>query len=276
MSLVYPSRVRNRLARGNVMLSASTDHDLLSGNNNLSLRAGQLQIIVRPSTRARRLILRLLNADTVELVLPEGARLKQAADFLFKHAAWVYEARERWAARPEGLDRGLPSLIDLHAIRERWQVHGIFASGNKVRLVERSQGRLLELRGSIDRRHLWSALLQTWLKKRAKLFLVPWLERIANRTGLDYRRVTVRLQRSRWGSCSCRQHINLNARLLLVAPELVEYLFIHELCHTRELNHSARFWKLVERHCPEYKALDRKLNVVSRELPLWSQFQGYR
>ncbi|MBW0001136.1 MAG: M48 family metallopeptidase [Verrucomicrobia bacterium] len=257
------------------MLSAPIDHRLIS-ESNLGLKAGNLRIILRPSTRARRLILRLLNADTLELVLPRGVRLTQAADFLDKHAAWIREARERWATCPGGGERGLPSRIHLPAIEESWQVKGIFALGDKVRLLERSSGHLLELHGSIDRAHLWSALLQTWLKKKASLVLVPWLERIANQTGLHYRRVTVRLQRSRWGSCSCRQHINLNGRLLLVAPELVEYLLIHELCHTQELNHSGRFWRLVERHCPEYKTLDRKLNLASRELPQWSQFQGYR
>jgi predicted metal-dependent hydrolase len=256
------------------MLSAPTDHHLFPGSK-FGLKADNLRVILRSSTRARRLILRLLNADTLELVLPEGVRPKQAADFLVKHATWIREARERRAACPAERERGLPSRIHLHAIQELWQVHGIFALGDKVRLVERSPGHLLELHGSIDRPHLWSALLQTWLKKRANLVLVPWLERIANRTGLDYRRVTVRLQRSRWGSCSCRQHINLNARLLLVAPELVDYLLIHELCHTRELNHSGRFWSLVERYCPQYKDLDRKLNAASRELPPWSQLQPY-
>jgi predicted metal-dependent hydrolase len=221
------------------MLSAQTDHDLFSGRD-FGLKAGNLRIILRSSTRARRLILRLLNADTLELVLPEGVRPKQAADFLVKHAAWIREARERWADYPEERDRELPSRIHLPAIQELWQVHGVFALGNKVRLVERSAGHLLELHGRIDRPHLWSALLQTWLKQRANLVLVPWLELIANRTGLHYQRVTVRLQRSRWGSCSCRQRINLNARLLLVTPDLVDYLLIHELCHTRELNHTER------------------------------------
>lgn len=256
------------------MLSAPTDQELFS-ESNLGLKAGNLRIILRSSTRARRLILRLLNADTLELVLPQGVRLKQAADFVVKHSAWIREARERWAARSGGREYDLPSRIHLPAIQESWRVKGIFTLEDKVRLLEPPPGHLLELHGSIDRAHLWSALLQTWLKKKANLVLVPWLERIANQTGLHYRRVTVRLQRSRWGSCSCRQHINLNGRLLLVAPELVDYLLIHELCHTRELNHSGRFWRLVERYCPEYKALDRKLNLASRELPQWSQFQSY-
>jgi predicted metal-dependent hydrolase len=256
------------------MLSAPTDHDLFSPDE-LGLEAGNLRIVLRPSARARRLILRFVNADTLEVVLPEGVRPAQVPAFLAKHATWIREARERQAAFPEERERGLPSRIHLHAIEEQWKVQGVFARGTRVRLAERTSARLLELWGSIDQPYLWSALLQTWLKQKANHILAPWLERIANRTGLSYRQVTVRLQRSRWGSCSSRQHINLNARLLLVAPELVDYLLIHELCHTRELNHSGRFWSLVERHCPEYKVLDRRLNLASRELPRWSQLQAY-
>ncbi|HEY0791449.1 MAG TPA: SprT family zinc-dependent metalloprotease [Chthoniobacterales bacterium] len=231
-----------------------------------------LRVLLRPSTRARRLILRLLNRDTLEVVLPPGAHRSQVAPFLAKHAAWIRNAQERQTARHEG--RGIPPAIHLPAISEHWQVRGVFTAGNTVELTEVGADRGLELRGSIDRPQLWSAMLQAWLRRRATDILVPWLDRLAEQTGLRCRKVAVRLQRSRWGSCSSRRHINLNARLLLVAPELVSYLIVHELCHTRELNHSNRFWNLVERHCPDYEQLDRRLNRASRELPFWSQFRA--
>lgn len=275
VGVFYSFEVRTRLARGNFMLSGPIDYLRFAGSDP-GLGIGNLRIILRPNTRARRLILRLLNVDTLEVVLPEGVRRAQVPAFLARHAEWIRDARERRAAAsPEERERGLPDRINLHAIREQWSVNGVFALGDNVRLTEWRPCRLLELAGSIDQPHLWSIPLQAWLKRKAKDVLVPWLEGIASRTGLDYRRVTVRLQRSRWGSCSSRQHINLNARLLLVAPELVDYLLIHELCHTRELNHSGRFWRLVERHCPEYKELDRRLNLASRELPRWSQLRAY-
>ncbi|MBV9488671.1 MAG: M48 family metallopeptidase, partial [Verrucomicrobia bacterium] len=234
-------------------------------------REDDLRIVLRQSTRARRLILRLLSNYTLEVVLPPGVDGSQVPEFLKKHAAWIRQARARQATDSRAHERGVPSSIHLRAVNEVWLVDSVPALGNKVRLAECPSARVLRLRGKLDETHLWSAVLQTWLKRRAGEILVPWLQRMTVRTGLTYRHATVRLQRSRWGSCSSRQRINLNARLLLVAPELVEYLLIHELCHTRELNHSARFWRLVELHCPEYRVMDRRLNLAGRDLPLWSQ-----
>jgi predicted metal-dependent hydrolase len=235
----------------------------------------RLRILLRPSARARRLILRFLNGDTLEVVLPRGAHRSQVAPFLAKNAAWIRSAQERQTARHAAREHGIPPTIHLPAIPEHWQVRSVFVEGNTVELTEAGADRGLEMRGNIDRPQLWSAMLQAWLRRRATDILLPWLDRLAKKTGLRCQKVAIRLQRSRWGSCSSRRHINLNARLLLVPPELVSYLIVHELCHTRELNHSNRFWSLVERHCPDYRQLDRRLNLASRELPFWSQFRAY-
>jgi hypothetical protein len=73
------------------------------------------------------------------------------------------------------------------------------------------------------------------------------------------RRVTVRNQRSRWGSCSRRGTISLNWRILQAPPAVRDYLILHELMHLREMNRSARFWREVERACPDYKQAERWL-----------------
>jgi predicted metal-dependent hydrolase len=83
--------------------------------------------------------------------------------------------------------------------------------------------------------------------------------------------VQIRLQRTRWGSCSSSGSISLNASLLFVAPALVRYLFVHELCHLFSMNHSRRFWNAVERFEPDYRALDRKLTAAWALIPLWAQ-----
>jgi predicted metal-dependent hydrolase len=74
-----------------------------------------------------------------------------------------------------------------------------------------------------------------------------------------YNRVSIRDQKSRWGSCSGKKNLNFSYRIVFLPPELADYLVVHELCHLGEMNHSARFWKLVERTIPEYKLLRRKL-----------------
>jgi predicted metal-dependent hydrolase len=97
------------------------------------------------------------------------------------------------------------------------------------------------------------------LRARAANELPPQLLALAARHGLPVTRVSIRNQRSRWGSCSARGHIALNFRLLLMPPEVRDYILIHELMHLRQPNHSIRFWRLVEAACPGFRDAERWL-----------------
>ena len=82
---------------------------------------------------------------------------------------------------------------------------------------------------------------------------------LAAQHGLAVRRVSIRNQRSRWGSCSSRGDISLNFRLLLMPDFVREYILVHELMHLRQANHSIRFWRLVEAACPRFREAERWL-----------------
>lgn len=78
----------------------------------------------------------------------------------------------------------------------------------------------------------------------------------------SYKRVAIRNQRSRWGSCSTLGNLNFNYKILFLSPELVDYIIVHELCHLQEFNHSKQFWDLVARALPEYATHKRVLRTV--------------
>ena len=91
------------------------------------------------------------------------------------------------------------------------------------------------------------------LAERALRELPPRIRQYADRMGVTYGRVTIRNQRSRWGSCSSKGNLNFNCLLMLAPPEVQDYVIVHELAHRREMNHSPRFWHIVEEILPDYK-----------------------
>jgi predicted metal-dependent hydrolase len=114
-----------------------------------------------------------------------------------------------------------------------------------------------------------AAALRRALIAKAHAVLAPMLAETARELGFSYERIMIRRQRTRWGSCSARGTISLNCCLLFQRPPVVRYLLIHELSHTRHLNHSKRFWQCVARHCPDYRALDRELRDGWKRVPGW-------
>ena len=97
------------------------------------------------------------------------------------------------------------------------------------------------------------------LRARAAIELPPQLRALAARHAIPVGRVSIRNQRSRWGSCSTNGHISLNFRLLLMPADVREYILIHELMHVRQANHSIRFWRLVEAACPGFREAEHWL-----------------
>jgi predicted metal-dependent hydrolase len=112
-------------------------------------------------------------------------------------------------------------------------------------------------------------VLLNWLVERGRLGFEAPLRTLATQMAVRPARLQVRCQRSRWGSCSRRATISLNACLLFQRPEVLRYLMVHELSHLRHMNHSAHFWAEVGRHEPDWKALDRELLQSWVRVPSW-------
>lgn len=211
---------------------------------------------VRHSLRARRLTVRVFVTGRVEVVVPPRTAERTVRDFVARHREWIEMRRDR-ARRDRPRPAAFPPpAIELTAYAERWPLPMTVAPGT---LAARGSAPDLKLRRS----------LRAWVIARSVARLEPWLDSLARETGLGYARMVVRCQRTRWGSCSSRGTISLNACLAFQRPAVVRYLLLHELAHTRHMNHSSRFWCLVAGHEPDWQALDRELAAGWRHVPAW-------
>ena len=123
--------------------------------------------------------------------------------------------------------------------------------------------------GRIEDEQRVAKALQRWLADLAQRELGRELSQMAQRCGLQFRRMQIRRQRTRWGSCSASGTISLNMCVLFQDVAVMRYLLIHELSHTQHMNHSRRFWALVESLEPDYRRLDRELVRGWQRVPAW-------
>jgi predicted metal-dependent hydrolase len=190
------------------------------------------------------------------------------AAFVLEHRQWIEDARRELADRRPARYGALPDRIDLRAIGKTWRVEYRHDPHGRPRYGARDSLLTISTPQS-DRRGAEQAL-RGWLLDEADYHLAPWLKRESQVVGHRPASVQVRLQKTRWGSCSNSGTVSLNAALLFLEPEVVRYLFVHELCHLIALNHSRKFWSAVARFEPGYEALDRRLTEAWHEIPLWA------
>jgi hypothetical protein len=215
----------------------------------------------------------------VEVVAPRRYSPRTILRILEQEAAWIESAQSKAAARRQALPPSplwqLPREISLPAIGVRWTVTTRLAATRSVRVIEPNPNGLV-VAGPVADFAACQRALRRWLLRKGHDHLLPRLADVSQGCGLPYSRSTVRVARSRWGSCSRLGVISLNARLLLLPPALVDYVLVHELCHTRQPNHSSAFWALVGRHCPAYPDRRRELRAAGKQLPAWALEPGER
>lgn len=109
-----------------------------------------------------------------------------------------------------------------------------------------------------------SEKLKKYYKSEAEAYLKKRMYYWSEVIGLIPNKLVFRSNQTRWGSCSSRQHISLNWKLICQSQTLIDYVIVHELCHLQHLNHSVDFWNLVERHFPSYESVEKVLNQQER------------
>ncbi len=207
-------------------------------------------IVFERSPRARNYRLTLRRDGTAVATIPARGSEREARRFVEEHRDWLERARARMRHRPRAAEvwtvgthvlwRGEPAEVRAASAGEKPQV-----------CLAADVFRVPQLEGDLR------PTLEAHFARRARVELPARTWELAAVTGVEVKHVTVRNQRSRWGSCSASGTISLNWRLVQT-PDLVrDYIIYHELMHLREMNHSVRFWARVEEVCPNWREAER-------------------
>ena len=229
------------------------------------------ELVVRRSARARRLSARVYRDGRVEVVAPPRASERLLRQFIERHRAWI-EGRRDFALQNRPPPQPFPpAVIALPAFGEQWRLHLAGGTGRlRITASAGATGAVLTVRGvHADAHTALQVALQAWLIRHCRMRLEAELGAVAAETGFVFRRMSLRRQRTRWGSCSSRGTISLNVCLAFQSREVLRYLLVHELSHTIHMNHSAAFWNCVAQHCPHWQRLDRELVAGWRVVPKW-------
>jgi predicted metal-dependent hydrolase len=202
---------------------------------------------VRRSERARRMRLRVLPGGGVEVVLPRGFTLREAATFVRREWRWVLRALDRvQPAAPAALGDGASLPYLGRTLRDGDVLALALTAGTPV-----------------------AAAVESWYRAEARRVIAARAAARAAALGVTHGRITIKDTRSRWGSCSSKGNLNFSWRLLLAPAEVLDYVVAHEVAHLRELNHSPRFWALVASLCPDYRTPRAWLRAHGHELAAW-------
>ena len=212
----------------------------------LSTPSGPLPIEIIRSNR-RTLGLEVTRDGLVKARLPMRLPVREAILFIEEHRDWILRKRAEVQRRREENDRRRRQQG-----AQPWQPGQDIGAGNSE--TERNAETQATVPLLADLTGVQKAQIKQKFQEKTRKF--------AAQMGVTYGRITIRAQRTRWGSCSSKGNLNFNYLLYYLPEELMDYVVIHELAHRKHMNHSSYFWREVERYCPDYRQRRARLRDV--------------
>ena len=219
---------------------------LVKQQRKINLNQKEIDYTLRFSNKAKYLRLQINHANGLEVILPKRYRHEKAEDFILQKKNWILKhLKEKQKAGFYFLGREIKVQIN----------YDLFVK--KPQIIYSNQKLIANIPAGYT--FTQDEIYNFWLKHKSKIYIPKRVKELSSLTSFNYNRITIRSQKTRWGSCSAKGSLSFNYRLIRFNEKVVDYVITHELCHLKELNHSKRFWKLVEKFCPDYKSLKREL-----------------
>ncbi len=219
-------------------------------------------LTVRRMKQLRCLRLHVDSAGQIQVRIPYGVSERQGLDFARRNGDWLRETLAKLPKRQTLWNylrknpyitiggRSLNVVVEIGAGRAKWKA--VPSRGQLQIYLNHNDGH--------------TAQLKTVLREIAEASLPVRVATLSTLAGLEYRSVSIRDQRSRWGSCSSTKGLSLNWRLLLLPPALHDHIIWHELTHLSYMDHSERFWRLLKKYDPKTEEHDAEINKLSRSI----------
>jgi predicted metal-dependent hydrolase len=219
--------------------------------------------------RARHVTIKVTLRKGLEFVVPIGFSKTNIPGLLKVNKHWIQQQlmlifRDAQEIRMSPL----PRQIKLTAFRQAWKVK-YKSSLADADVIENAKEKILTVVGKITDKFECKKQLISWVKRQAKKKLSEKLNKLSIKSGLKFKDVIIRNQAGYWASCSSRNRISLSYKLVFLPETLCRYILIHELCHSKQFNHSKNFWGLVSKHDPLWKKHNDAMHSAEKLIPVW-------
>jgi len=217
----------------------------------LTIDTGQRRLTVRlrRSIRARRLQIQV-GHDGAEIVLPRRGAVREAEQFLCERAKWVLAKISQFRAVRAEAEREAVLPDSAILLGGEWMPLRVITGSGRGGSV-RVEGGAVVLQSAGGAGAEVEGMMEDWLRRRGRERIVRCVERWSGAMGVGVGRIFIRDQRTRWASCSSAGNVSFSWRLVCAPPDVLNYIVVHELAHLVHMNHSRRFWRVVESHCGE-------------------------
>jgi predicted metal-dependent hydrolase len=217
-----------------------------------SINGQAITYTVKRSLRARRIRLEVRPQTGLTVIVPHFYKTEQLPGLL--------KSKERWISNNLAKYRHLQSPPARKNLKSGDTIPYL---GRYLELVKREnhsgtgdvklKGNTLAVSSELFKNGILELALEQWYRTEAAKVISQRIDKLSSMMGIGYKRITIRGQKTRWGSCSRKRNLNFNWKLVMAPEPVIDYVIIHELTHLKEMNHSKRFWELVAQYCPEWR-----------------------
>lgn len=202
-------------------------------------------------TERKSMEIRVIQGGQVRVFAPKRAALKDADGFVRERAQWIVEGHRRMAEYVEKREKE-STVKDGGTVLFQGEPVGVRVEIKERERVWRDDDGNIRVEVHIEEGEKVRGVIRAWMVEQARVAIEAEVAQLVPIVGRRPGRITIREQRTRWGSCSNKQNLNFNWKLVMAPSEALRYVVVHELCHLWEFNHSARFWAMVEKIQPDY------------------------